>query len=60
MKQVFLSILILLMPMVVSGHDIEVANADGVVIYYNWINDKTELAVTYNNGHNGSRPHCAL
>lgn len=28
-------------------HDIEVANADGVIIYYNYINDKTELEVTY-------------
>lgn len=27
---------------------IEVKNADGVTIYYNWINDKTELEVTYN------------
>lgn len=27
------------------AHDIEVVNADGVRIYYNWINDKTELAV---------------
>ena len=31
----------------VSAHDIEVKNADGVTIYYNYINDKTELAVTY-------------
>ena len=29
------------------AHDIEVANKDGVTIYYNWIKDKTELAVTY-------------
>ena len=29
------------------AHDIEVTNADGVTIYYNWINDKTELEVTY-------------
>ena len=29
------------------AHDIEVANNDGVTIYYNWIKDKTELAVTY-------------
>ena len=29
------------------AHDIEVANADGVTIYYNFINDKTELGVTY-------------
>ena len=30
-----------------SAHDIEVKNADGVTIYYNWVNDKTELAVSY-------------
>lgn len=28
-------------------YDIAVANADGVTIYYKWINDKTELCVTY-------------
>ena len=31
----------------VSAHDIEVKNADGVTIYYNWINNKTELEVSY-------------
>lgn len=30
----------------VSAYDIEVPNADGVMIYYNYINDGTELAVT--------------
>ena len=29
------------------AQDLEVANADGVTIYYNWINDNKELAVTY-------------
>ena len=29
------------------AHDIEVANKDGVLIYYNWINDNMELAVSY-------------
>ena len=29
------------------AHDIEAANKDGVTIYYNWINDNTELSVTY-------------
>ena len=37
----------------VSAHDIEVPNADGVVIYYNYINDGTELTVTF-------RGHLAL
>ena len=30
-----------------SAHDIEVPNADGVTIYYNYINDDKELAVTF-------------
>ena len=29
------------------AHDIEVKNADGVTIYYNWINNNTEVAVSY-------------
>ena len=28
------------------AYDIAVENEDGVTIYYNWINDKTELEVT--------------
>ena len=51
MKQLQLSILLtLLMSMVgakASAHDIEVVNADGVTIYYNWINNNTELAVSF-------------
>ena len=30
-----------------SAHDIEVKNAAGFTIYYKWINNKTELEVTY-------------
>jgi hypothetical protein len=30
-----------------SAHDIAVRNSDGVTIFYNWIKDGTELAVTY-------------
>ena len=37
----------ILLPLVASAHDIEVKNADGVTIYYNYINDSTELEVTY-------------
>ena len=33
-----------------AEHEIAVPNADGVAIYYNWINDHTELEVTYNKG----------
>ena len=49
-KLILLVIVTALLSMVGANayaHDIEVANADGVTIYYNWINDKTELAVTY-------------
>ena len=46
MKKLLLLVMILL-PMVASAHDIEVKNADGVAIYYNYINDGTELAVTF-------------
>lgn len=35
-----------LLPLMAMAHDIAVKNADGVTIYYNWINNKTELAVT--------------
>ena len=31
----------------VSAHDIAVPNADGITIYYNYINNDKELAVTY-------------
>ena len=44
------SLFILLLCMIgvnVSAHDIEVPNNDGVTIYYNYINNNTELAVTY-------------
>ena len=37
----------ILLPLVVSAHDIEVQNADDVTIYYNYINDSTELEVTF-------------
>lgn len=35
------------------AYDIEVKNADGVTIYYNWINNKTELEVTSLYGYDG-------
>ena len=51
MKQVKLTFLLtVLMSMVGAksfAHDIEVKNADGITIYYNYINDGTELAVTF-------------
>ena len=52
MKQhIFTKILLMLLMSMVGtkalAHDIEVANADGVTIYYVWANNKTELAVSY-------------
>ena len=51
MKQFKFSFLLtILMSMVgatASAHDIEVANAYGQTIYYNWNTNKTELLVTY-------------
>ena len=44
------SLFILLLCMIgqnVSAHDIAVPNADGITIYYNYINNDKELAVTY-------------
>jgi len=55
MKQIKLTVLLtVLMSMVGAkaiAHDIEVANADGVTIYYNFINDNTELEVTEKGGY---------
>ena len=42
-----LTILISMVGLNASAHDIEVKNADGKTIYYNFINNHTELAVTY-------------
>ena len=48
MKRTFLfQILTMLMFLSAYSHDIEVANADGVTIYYNYSSDGTELEVTY-------------
>lgn len=51
MKQSSIFILLTLFISMVStkafAHDIEVKNSDGVTIYYNWINDHQNLAVTF-------------
>jgi len=47
MKKQLLLFAMILLPLVASAHDIEVQNADGVTIYYNYINDGTELEVTF-------------
>jgi len=61
MKQINLSfILIMLMSMVglnTSAHKIEAINADGKTIYYNYINNNTELAVTYRSSSSYNSPY---
>ena len=57
MKQIKLTFL-LTMLMCIAGvkvfaHDIEVKNNDGLTIYYNWMNNKTELSVSYRGYHYG-------
>ena len=47
MKKLFLIFITALLQLMASAHDIEVANADGVTIYYNYINNGTELQVTF-------------
>ena len=58
MKQLNItSLLIVLLSMIgfnASAHDIEVKNADGITIYYNYINNNTELEVTYKGSYNNS------
>ena len=57
-KQSFITILLtVLMSMTGAkafAHDIEVANSDGVTIYYKWANNNTELAVSYRGSSSGS------
>ena len=53
-KQVLFTILAMLVSVSAFSHDIEVANADGVTIYYKYINNGTELSVTYRGSSSGS------
>ena len=47
MKKQLLLFVMMVLPFMASAHDIEVQNADGVTIYYNYINNGTELEVTF-------------
>lgn len=47
MKKLFLSTLLLALPLLASAYDIAMDNVDGVTIYYNYIKNGTELEVTY-------------
>ena len=42
-----LTVLMSMMGIEATAHNISVANSDGVTIYYNWINNSSELSVTY-------------
>ena len=46
-NQVLFTILAMLVSVSAFSHDIEVKNADGVTIYYNYSADGKELTVTY-------------
>ena len=47
MKKQLLLFVAMLLPIMASAHNIEVQNADGVTFYYNYINNGTELEVTF-------------
>ena len=47
----------MLLPMVASAHDIEIQNGDGATIYYNYINNGTELEVTFKGSNYDSSPN---
>lgn len=57
MKKIFYLIILIILPLMVSlevyGHDIEAINAEGQTLYYVWINNNTELALSFqgNNYH---------
>ena len=47
MKKQLLLLVAMLLPLVASAYDIAVENAEGITIYYSYINNGTELQVTY-------------
>ncbi len=55
MKKLFLSTLLLALPLLASAYDIAVKNADGVTIYYNYISNGTEFAVTRKSSNSSDR-----
>ena len=55
MKKLFLSTLLLALPLLASAYDIEVKNEDGVTIYYNYYNNGTEFAVTRKSSNSSDR-----
>ena len=55
MKKILVLLVTIILPLMANAHDIEVKNADGKTIYYNYINNGMELKVTYH-GYNISVP----
>jgi hypothetical protein len=47
MKKQLLLFVMMVLPFMANAHDIEVKNANNVTIYYNYINNGTELQVTF-------------
>ena len=47
MKKQLLLFVMMVLPFMASAYDIEVKNSDGVTIYYYYINNGTELQVTF-------------
>ena len=54
MKKLLPFLIASLLPMAANAYDIKVANAYGVTIYYNYINNGAELEVTYQGDDYGS------
>ena len=54
MKKILFSLLVLTISTSIYAHDIEVPNADGVTIYYNFINNDTELEVSFRGSYTSS------
>ena len=54
MKKQLLLFMMMVLPFMASAHDIEVQNADGVTIYYNYINNGTESYNDYSNEYQGN------
>ena len=52
--KILFAILLSMMGINAFAHDIEVKNADGVTIYYNYINNGTELEVTSGQRYQGN------
>ena len=47
MKKQLLLFVLMVLPLVANAYDIAVENAEGITIYYTYINNSTELQVTY-------------